>query len=55
MAKKVVATFKDKSAKVNITKVIIPVKNEKTGSYSFKEEIIPSDQLNSFLKDNNVK
>jgi Domain of unknown function (DUF4295) len=55
MAKKVVATFKDKTTKVSITKVIIPVRNEKTGSYSFKEEIVPSDQLPTFLKDNNVK
>ena len=52
MAKKVVATFKDKTAKVSVTKVIIPVKNSKTGSYSFKEEIVPSEQLNQFLKDN---
>ena len=52
MAKKVVATFKDKTAKVSVTKVIIPIKNEKTGSYSFKEEIIPTEKVNQFLKDN---
>ena len=52
MAKKVVATFKDKSTKVAITKVIIPIKNEKTGSYSFKEEIMPADNVNNFIKEN---
>lgn len=48
MAKKVVATLKDKT-KVNLTRVIIPVKNEKTGAYAFKEEMVPQDQLKDFL------
>lgn len=48
MAKKVVATLKDKT-RVNLTKVIIPVRNEKTGSYSFREEIIQQDQVKEFL------
>jgi len=51
MAKKVVATLKDKT-RVNLTKVIIPVKNEKTGAYSFQEEIIPQDQVKDYLAKN---
>lgn len=54
MAKKVVATLKDKT-KVNLTKIIIPVKNEKTGAFSFREEMVPQDQVNSFLKENGFK
>jgi hypothetical protein len=48
MAKKVVATLKDKT-RVNLTRVIIPTKNEKTGAYSFREEIILQDQLKDYL------
>ncbi|HHG85369.1 MAG TPA: DUF4295 domain-containing protein [Bacteroidetes bacterium] len=48
MAKKVVATLKDKT-RVNLTRVMIPVRNEKTGAYSFKEEMVPQDQLKAFL------
>lgn len=55
MAKKVVATFKDKTAKVNLTKVVIPVRNPKTGAYAFKEEIIPAEQVESYLKANTPK
>ena len=48
MAKKVVATLKDKT-RVNLTKVLVPVRNEKTGAYGFKEEMIPQDQVKAFL------
>lgn len=48
MAKKVVATLKDKK-KVQLTKVIVPYKNEKTGAYAFKEEMVPQDQVSAFL------
>lgn len=48
MAKKVVATLKDKNAK-GYAKVIRAVKSEKTGAYSFKEEIIPLDDVKSSL------
>jgi|JI102314DRNA_FD_contig_51_3271127_length_573_multi_5_in_0_out_0_3 hypothetical protein len=48
MAKKVVATLKDKT-RVNLTKVIIPVRNEKTGAYGFREEIIQQDQVKDYL------
>lgn len=51
MAKKVVATLKDKT-RVNLTKVLIPYKNEKTGAYAFKEEMMPQDQVANYLKSN---
>ena len=47
MAKKVVATLKTGSGK-NFTKCIKMVKSEKTGAYSFKEEIVPNDQIQDF-------
>jgi len=50
MAKKAVATFKDKAKIVQMTKVIRAFKNEETGSYSFREDIIPSDQVPDLLK-----
>ncbi len=40
----------DENAKA-YTKVIKPVKNEKTGSYSFKTAIIHKDNVDAFLKD----
>ncbi|MBE6209903.1 MAG: DUF4295 domain-containing protein [Rikenellaceae bacterium] len=49
MAKKVVATLKTGSGK-NFTKCIKMVKSEKTGAYSFKEEIVPNDQIQDFWK-----
>lgn len=52
MAKKVVATLGSKSKKVNLTRVIIPYKNEKTGAYAFKTEMVPTDQVKDFLKEN---
>jgi hypothetical protein len=45
MAKKVVATLKDKTKAVSLTKVIRAVKNEKSGAYSFKEDIVPTDSV----------
>ncbi|MCB9230462.1 MAG: DUF4295 domain-containing protein [Bacteroidia bacterium] len=48
MAKKAVATFRGKG-QAALTKIIIPVKNEKSGSYSFKEEMVPSDQVKDYL------
>ena len=49
MAKNVVATLKTGSGK-NFTKCIKMVKSEKTGAYSFKEEIVPNDQIQDFWK-----
>ena len=51
MAKKSVAAFRGKG-KVTLAKVILPTRNEKTGAYSFREEMIPQDQVKDFLKNN---
>jgi hypothetical protein len=48
MAKKVVATLKTGTGK-SVTKVIKMVKSEKSGSYSFKEDILPNDQVKDFF------
>jgi hypothetical protein len=49
MAKKVVATLKTGEGK-SFTKVINAVKSPKTGAYTFKEEIVPNDQVQEWLK-----
>ena len=49
MAKKVVATLK-KEGGVTYAKVIKAVKSPKTGAYSFKEEMVPVDKVQEFLK-----
>ena len=48
MAKKVVASLKDGSSK-KMTKVIKMVKSPKTGSYSFKEEIVANEEVKEFF------
>lgn len=48
MAKKVVASMQTKTGK-DFAKVIRMVKSPKTGAYSFKEEIVPNDQVKEFL------
>ncbi|MDR0954671.1 MAG: DUF4295 domain-containing protein [Rikenellaceae bacterium] len=48
MAKKVVATLKTGTGK-SVTKVIKMVKSEKSGSYSFKEDILPNEQVKDFF------
>lgn len=48
MAKKVVATLKTGSGK-SFTKVIKMVKSEKTGAYTFKQEIVPNEQVGEFF------
>ncbi len=47
MAKKVVATLQ--SAGKDFAKVIKLTKSPKTGAYSFKEEIIPTDQVKEYF------
>jgi len=42
MAKKVVASLKKTDGK-NYAKVIRAVKSDKTGAYSFREEIVPAE------------
>jgi len=49
MAKKVVATLKKEGGK-NFAKVIRAVKSPVTGAYTFKEEIVPLDQVQDTLK-----
>jgi hypothetical protein len=50
MAKKVVATLQDKSKLRNFSKVVKAVKSPKTGAYTFKEEMIPADLVENYLK-----
>ena len=47
MAKKTVASLQKKGAKA-FTKAVKLVKS-KTGSYSFKSEIVPKDKVNDFF------
>jgi len=51
MAKKVVATLRTSSGK-DYAKVIRMVRSEKTGAYTFKENIVPNDQVKDFLAKN---
>lgn len=48
MAKKVVATLKTKGGK-NYAKVIRTIRSEKTGAYTFKEEIVSMDHVKDLL------
>jgi hypothetical protein len=48
MAKKVIATLKTSTGK-DYAKVIRMVKSPKTGAYTFKEEIVPNDQVKDYL------
>ena len=48
MAKKVVASLQKKEGK-NFAKVIRAIKSDKTGSYMFKEEMVPVDQVKEVL------
>jgi hypothetical protein len=47
MAKKVVATLQ--SSGKDFAKVIRAAKSDKTGAYTFKEEIIPTDQVKNYF------
>ena len=49
MAKKVVASLQKGEGK-NFAKVIRSVKSEKTGAYTFREEIVPLDKVKETLK-----
>jgi len=48
MAKKVVATLKTGKGK-SFTKCIKMVRSEKTGAYSFREEIVHNDHIKDFF------
>lgn len=49
MAKKVVATLK-KEGGVAYAKVIRAIKSDKTGAYTFKEEMVPAAMVQETLK-----
>ena len=49
MAKKAVATFKSGVGRT-YSKVIRMVKSPKTGAYTFKEDMIPNEDVKDFLK-----
>jgi hypothetical protein len=48
MAKKVVATLKQPGG-AKFAKVIKAVKNDKTGTYSFREEMVPEAEVKDVL------
>jgi len=50
MAKKVVATLKKEGGK-QWAKVVRSVRNE-NGTYSFREEMVPADEVQNYLKSN---
>lgn len=49
MAKKVVATLKSKDTSKGYAKIIKAIKSE-SGTYTFREEIVPVDQVQEALK-----
>jgi hypothetical protein len=49
MAKKVVASLQKRGVK-DVTKVIKMIRSEKTGSYTFREEILNKDKVKDFLQ-----
>jgi hypothetical protein len=49
MAKKAVASLQ-KGAGKGYAKVIRMTKSEKTGAYTFKEEIVPNDDVKTYFK-----
>ncbi len=48
MAKKVVATLKQADTKA-YAKVVKAIKSEKTGAYTFKEEMVPLEMVKDVL------
>ncbi|CAN5181457.1 hypothetical protein BH23BAC1_BH23BAC1_34540 [soil metagenome] len=48
MAKKVVATLKKEGGR-NYAKVIRAIKSDITGAYTFKEEMVPVEQVQTIL------
>lgn len=51
MAKKVVASLQKGEGK-NFAKIIKAVRSEKSGAYTFKEEMVPVDQVKEALAKN---
>ena len=50
MAKKAVATLRQKEAHKGMAKVIKMVKSDKTGAYTFVENIVPEENVNDFFQ-----
>jgi len=50
MAKKVVATLKNTDPTKGFAKIIKAVKSDKTGAYTFREEIVPIGDVQEALK-----
>ncbi len=48
MAKKTVASLRNQNVK-GFAKVIKAIKSPKTGSYTFKEEMVPIDMVKDFI------
>ena len=48
MAKKVVASLKQKGG-IKYAKVIKAIKSDKTGAYTFREEMVTEDQVKAVL------
>ena len=51
MAKKAVATLRQKGATKGMSKVIKMVKSDKTGAYTFIEDIISVENVNDFFNE----
>jgi len=52
MAKKTVASLRVAGAGKNLAKVVRVVKSPKTGAYTFKEDIIPSEEVKAYFAKN---
>jgi hypothetical protein len=50
MAKKAVATLRQKGAGKSVAKVIKMVKSEKSGAYTFVEDIVAVDNVKDFFE-----
>jgi len=50
MAKKVVATLKNTDPTKGFAKIIKAVKSDKSGAYTFREEIVPINDVQEALK-----
>ncbi len=50
MAKKAVATLRQKGAGKGVAKVIKMVKSEESGAYTFVEDVIPVENVKDFFE-----
>jgi hypothetical protein len=49
MAKKAVATLREKGSGRSIVKCIRMVRSERSGAYAFQEEIVPNEEVKNFF------